>query len=138
MGGLKGGRTAILRGGEQPWTDFELKATFYCLYIVIQCLSRVNKFPDWYVLRLNSTTSCAWDAHISAHCISRWFELHHSSPFPCGLLLADIQNHLKACKEKLCRSNKNIQINIHIFYWSNTKRSLKREGIKIVSGNRIT
>lgn len=59
-------------------------------------------------------------------------------PFPLWVLLADIQTHLKTCKEKLCRSNKNIQINIHIFYWSNTKCSLKREGIKIVSGNRIT
>lgn len=84
--------TAMLKRGvekspEQIW-NWRLHS-IVILYIVIQCLSRVNKFSDWYMLRLNSAASCIWDAHISAHCISRWSEIHHSFPSLSGLLPAD-------------------------------------------------
>lgn len=94
MGGLKKHEALQYRkrGVENsPEQILNWRPLFYSLYIVIQCFSRVNKFSDWYVLRLNSAASCIWDAHISAHYISRWSELHHSFPSLCGFLLADIQ-----------------------------------------------
>lgn len=52
-------------------------STAYCDPV---SLSKVNYFQDCYISRLNSASSCIWDAYIYACYISRWSELNHYFP----------------------------------------------------------